>query len=195
MASPQNKTQNKTKPTALAARDFIAGVRDPARRADATALVRIFQRATGEKPVMWGSSIIGFGTYHYRYESGREGDMCLAGFSPRSNAFAVYALSGAKGENELLAKLGRHKRGKGCLYVAKLADVDAKILEELVRTARRTRASASSATSASTVAKLSARVARYRTRRRRAATCGAPRRYAGRCARRTRGSGRDLRRA
>jgi hypothetical protein len=124
----------KTKPTALAPRDFIAKVPDPARRADAEALVRIFQRATGEKPVMWGPSIIGFGKYRYRYESGREGDMCLAGFSPRSATLVLYALSGAKGENELLARLGKHKRGKGCLYVKRLADVDAKLLEELVRT-------------------------------------------------------------
>jgi Domain of unknown function (DU1801) len=123
----------KTKPTALAPRDFIAAVRDPARRTDAEALARIFQRATGEKPVMWGPSIIGFGTYHYRYESGREGDMCLAGFSPRSTAFALYALSGAKGEDALLARLGKFKRAKACLYIKRLGDVDASVLEELVR--------------------------------------------------------------
>jgi len=123
----------KTKPSALAPREFIAKVKDAQRRADAEALVRIFQRATGEKPVMWGPSIVGFGKYHYRYESGREGDMCLAGFSPRSAALVVYALSGAKGEAELLSRLGRFKRGKACLYVKRLADVDSKVLEELVR--------------------------------------------------------------
>lgn len=126
--------QAKTKPTAVAPRDFIAAVRDPVRRADAQALLRIFQRATGEKPVMWGSSIIGFGKYHYRYESGREGDMCLAGFSPRSSALVVYALSGASGESGLLARLGKHTRGKGCLYIKRLADVDQSVLEELVQT-------------------------------------------------------------
>jgi hypothetical protein len=124
----------KTKPTALAPREFIATVRDPRQRADALAMVRIFQRATGEKPVMWGPSIIGFGKYHYRYESGREGDMCLAGFSPRSAALVVYALSGAKGEDGLLAKLGKFKRGKGCLYIKHLDDIDSSVLEELVRT-------------------------------------------------------------
>ncbi len=127
-------TANKTKPTHATPRDFIATVKDPGRQTDAAALVKIFQRATGEKPVMWGSSIVGFGKYHYRYESGREGDMCLAGFSPRSNALVVYALSGAKGEAELLGKLGKHKRGKGCLYITRLADVDVTILEQLVRT-------------------------------------------------------------
>ena len=124
----------KTKPSKLAPAEVIAKVREPARRADAQALVKIFQRATGEKPVMWGPSIIGFGTYHYRYASGREGDMCLAGFSPRSDAFALYALSGATGEAELLARLGKFKRGSACLYVKRLGDVDAEVLEQLVRT-------------------------------------------------------------
>jgi len=124
----------KTKPTGVAPRDFIAAVKDPGRRADAQALLRIFQRATGEKPVMWGSSIIGFGAYHYRYANGREDDMCLAGFSPRSSAFAVYALSGASGESDLLARLGKYKRGKGCLYIKRLVDVDQSVLETLVQT-------------------------------------------------------------
>jgi hypothetical protein len=123
----------KTKPTTIAPSDFIAAVPDPARRADAAALVRIFRKATGEAPVMWGPSIIGFGRYHYRYESGREGDMCLAGFSPRSTAIVLYALSGAKGEANLLARLGKFKRGKACLYLKRLADIDPKVLEELVR--------------------------------------------------------------
>ena len=123
----------KTKPTTGKPDEFIASVRDPARRADAAALVRIFRRATGERPVMWGSSIVGFGKYHYRYASGREGDMCLAGFSPRSTALVLYALSGAKGERELLARLGKFKQGKACLYVKRLDDVDAKVLEDLVR--------------------------------------------------------------
>lgn len=122
----------KTKPTTTSPDDFIAAVRDPERRADATALVSIFQRATGEKPVMWGPAIVGFGKYRYRYESGREGDMCLAGFSPRSTALALYVLSGAKDEERLLSRLGKFGRGKGCLYLKRLADVDQKVLEELV---------------------------------------------------------------
>jgi hypothetical protein len=123
----------KTKPTQLSPHRFLAAVSDPKRRADADELVRIFGRATGEKPVMWGTSIVGFGKYHYRYESGREGDMCLAGFSPRSAALVLYALSGAKEEAGLLARLGKFKRSKACLYVKRLDDVDRKVLEDLVR--------------------------------------------------------------
>jgi hypothetical protein len=123
----------KTRPTALAPAAFIAKVADAGRRADAAALLRIFERATGEKAVMWGPSIIGFGTYHYRYESGREGDMCLAGFSPRASALVLYVLSKADGEADRLARLGKHKLGKGCLYIARLADVDTAGLEDLVR--------------------------------------------------------------
>lgn len=133
-ARSSKTTANKTKPDATKPADFLAKVSDPARRADAEALVRIFQKATGEKPVMWGSAIVGFGSYHYTYESGREGDMCLAGFSPRSAGLALYVLSGAPGQADKLARLGKHTTGKGCLYIKRLADVDAKVLEDLVRT-------------------------------------------------------------
>jgi hypothetical protein len=125
--------ESKTKPTGVTAGEFIARVPDPVRRADAEALVQIFQRATGEPPIMWGPSIVGFGKYHYKYESGREGDMCLVGFSPRSAALVLYARSGAKGEEARLAALGKYKGDKGCLYVKRLADIDVKTLEELVR--------------------------------------------------------------
>jgi len=125
--------ESKTKPTSVTAAEFIAGVPDGTRRADAEALVQIFQRATGEPPVMWGGSIVGFGKYHYKYESGREGDMCLVGFSPRSAALVLYARSGAEGEEARLAALGKYKGDKGCLYVKRLADIDVKTLEELVR--------------------------------------------------------------
>ena len=125
--------ESKTKPTSTSAAAFIARVSDPVRRADAEALVRIFQRATGEPPVMWGPSIVGFGAYHYKYESGREGDMCLVGFSPRSSALVLYARSGAKGEAARLAALGTYKSSGGCVYVKRLADIDEKVLEELVR--------------------------------------------------------------
>jgi hypothetical protein len=127
------KPKLKTKPTKLTAAGFIARVPDPARRSDAEALVKIFARATGEPPVMWGPSIVGFGSYHYKYESGREGDMCLVGFSPRSTALVLYARSGAKGEDARLATLGTYKSDGGCLYVKRLADVDVKTLEDLVR--------------------------------------------------------------
>jgi hypothetical protein len=90
------------------------------------------QSATGEKAKMWGPWIIGFGSYHYTYESGREGDMPLAGFSPRKAATVLYGLTGFSDSEELLAKLGKHTTGGGCLYVKKLADLDPKVLEALV---------------------------------------------------------------
>ena len=128
-------TANKTKATAVTPASFIAKLGDTKRRADANALVTLFARATGERATMWGPSIVGFGSYHYRYDSGREGDMCIAGFSPRASAFAIYVLSGAKTESALLAKLGKHDRGKGCLYIKKLADVNTPVLEALLRNA------------------------------------------------------------
>jgi hypothetical protein len=99
---------------------------------DAMALVKLMQRATGEKPKMWGPSIIGFGSCHYKYESGREGDTPLAGFSPRKAATVLYGVTGFSDSEALLAKLGKHTMGKGCLYIKKLADVDQKVLEALV---------------------------------------------------------------
>jgi len=124
--------ENKTKPTQLSVAACIENVTDPAKRADAKALVKLMQSATGEKPKMWGPSIIGFGSHHYTYESGREGDMPLAGFSPRKAATVLYGVTGFDESGELLAKLGKHSTGKGCLYIKKLADVDQKILEKLV---------------------------------------------------------------
>jgi Domain of unknown function (DU1801) len=123
---------NKTKPTKLSVAAFINRLKDGTKRADAHALVKLMQRATGEKPRMWGPSIVGFGSYHYRYDSGREGDMPLAGFSPRKAAIVLYLMTGFSGCKVLLAKLGKHSTGKVCLYVKKLADVDQKVLEELV---------------------------------------------------------------
>ena len=124
--------ENKTKPEAASVGAFIERVPDETRRADARALVQLMHKATAEKPTMWGTAIIGFGAYHYRYESGREGDAPLVGFSPRSNAYVLYGLLGAEGSDPLLAKLGRFTTGKGCLYIKKLADVDTKVLQELV---------------------------------------------------------------
>jgi len=123
---------NKTKPTQLGVATFIDALTDENRRADAKALVKLMQGATGENPKMWGPSIIGFGSYHYRYESGREGDMPLVGFSPRKAAAVIYGVMGFSGAEELLAKLGRHTTGKGCLYIKRLADVDPKVLQALV---------------------------------------------------------------
>src|SRR5580700_10860075 len=123
--------ENKTKPTKLSVAAFIDALPEPMRRADAIALVKLMKSATGEKPKMWGPSIIGFGSYHYRYESGREGDTPLAGFSPRKAATAIYGM-GLGDSEALLAKLGKHTTGEGCLYIKKLADVDQKVLEALV---------------------------------------------------------------
>jgi hypothetical protein len=123
---------NKTQPTKLTVPAFLDAIADEARRADAKALVKLMQSATGEKPQMWGPSIVGFGACHYTYESGREGDMPLAGFSPRNAATVVYGLMAAEDAPSLLAKLGKHTTGKGCVYIKKLADVDRGVLESLV---------------------------------------------------------------
>ena|SRR5579864_211703 len=123
---------NKTKPTKLSVSAFIDGLTDRARRTDAKALVKLMQNATGEKPKMWGTSIIGFGSYHYKYDSEREGDMPLIGFSPRKAATVLYIMSGLSNSGALLARLGKHTTGKGCLYIKTLADVDHEVLEALV---------------------------------------------------------------
>jgi hypothetical protein len=119
---------NKTKPTKLSVAEFIDAIADQSRSADAKALVKLMQKAAGEKPKMWGSSIIGFGSYHYTYDSGREGDMPVIAFSPRKAATVLYGLSESEA---LLPKLGKHTRGKGWLYIKKLADVDQKVLEAM----------------------------------------------------------------
>jgi len=111
---------------------FLDGVAHPVRRADGRTVREMMERVTGEPAVMWGPSIIGFGQYHYRYESGREGDMCRIGFSPRSANLALY-VGGFPEYDELLAKLGKHKRATACLYINKLADVDLAVLEEIIR--------------------------------------------------------------
>jgi hypothetical protein len=123
---------NKTKPTKLSVAAYIDALADETKRADAKALVKLMQNATGEKPKMWGPSIIGFGSYHYTYESGREGNMPLAGFSPRKAATVLYGMTGFSDAEALLARLGKHTTGGGCLYIKKLADVDRKVLEALV---------------------------------------------------------------
>ncbi len=123
---------NKTVPTRQSVAGFLAKV-DAKRRPDCERLIEIIGSVVGEGPVMWGASIVGFGKYHYVYESGRQGDMPLAGFSARSNALVVYIPSGHAGEAELMARLGKHTTGKSCLYIKSLADVNESVLEELVR--------------------------------------------------------------
>ena len=123
---------NKTKPTKSSVAAFIDDLTDPVRRADAKALIKLMQNASGEKPRMWGPSIIGFGSYHYKYESGREGDMPVVAFSPRKAATVLYGLIGFSEAAALLAELGKHSTGKGCLYIKKLADVDQRTLQTLI---------------------------------------------------------------
>ena len=123
----------KTKPTQVTAAEFIAAVADPVRRADAEALCATMERLTGAPPVMWGPSIIGFGSYRYRYDSGHEGEMCRIGFSPRKAELVLYVLDAHADQGDALARLGKHRTGKGCLYIRKLADVDAAVLEALIR--------------------------------------------------------------
>jgi len=134
---------SKTKPTKLSVAAYIDTLADETRRADARALVKLMQRVTGEKPKMWGPSIVGFGSHHYAYESGREGDVPLAGFSPRKSATVLYGMTGFGDAAALLARLGKHTTGKGCLYIKKLADVDQKVLEALITKSVAARNSAS----------------------------------------------------
>jgi Domain of unknown function (DU1801) len=124
--------QNKTKPTKVSVSRFIAAITDETKRADARTLAKLMQDATGEKPAMWGPSIIGFGSAHYIYDSGREGDMPLIGFSPRKPATVLYGATGFSGADALLARLGKHTTGKGCLYIKNLDDVDAAVLKKLI---------------------------------------------------------------
>ena len=123
---------NKTKATKFSVAAFIDGLTDPVRRSDAKALIKLMQNAAGEKPRMWGPSIVGFGSYHYKYESGREGDMPIIAFSPRKAATVLYGMTGLSEAAALLAKLGKHTTGKGCLYIKKLADVDQHVLEAMM---------------------------------------------------------------
>jgi hypothetical protein len=127
--------ENKTKPTTISVAAFLDACADDDRRADARTLARLMQKVTGKKPTMWGPSIVGFGSYHYIYESGREGDAPIVGFSPRKAASVLYGTIGFGGADALLAKLGKHTTGKGCLYIKKLADVDVKVLETLIEKA------------------------------------------------------------
>jgi hypothetical protein len=121
----------KTKQTGASVAKFVDAV-EQSRRADCRALVKMLERATKAKAKMWGSSVIGCGDYHYKYESGRENDWFMAGFSPRKKEFVLYLMGGIHREPALLKKLGKHKTGKGCLYIRQLADVDTTVLEEIL---------------------------------------------------------------
>jgi hypothetical protein len=131
-ATGATMAENKTKPTRVSVSTFIDVVESETRRADARTLVKLMKDASGEPAVMWGPSIIGFGSYHYVYDSGREGDMPLVGFSPRKAAIVLYVHTSFPGGDALLVKLGKHTGSKACLYVKKLDDVDQAVLKTLV---------------------------------------------------------------
>jgi uncharacterized protein DUF1801 len=118
---------------AAAVEAFIAAIPDEARRRDAARLVALMRQVTGIQPAMWGTGMVGFGSYHYRYASGREGDTFLVGFAPRKNNLTLYIMDGFSGYETLLERLGKHSTGKSCLYIKRLDDVDTGVLEELVR--------------------------------------------------------------
>lgn len=127
--------ENKTKATEASVADYLAALSDDARRRDCECLAELMAKVTKQPAKMWGSGIVGFGSYHYRYASGREGDMCLVGFASRKGDISVYGLNAAPGHDELMMKLGKHKAGKGCLYLKTLDGIDLKVLEQLIREA------------------------------------------------------------
>ncbi|CAD0007725.1 MULTISPECIES: DUF1801 domain-containing protein [Flavobacterium] len=124
--------KNKTTETEYSVIDFINTVEDHIKRADAFELIKIMQNVTGFDPKMWDPGIIGFGNYHYKYDSGHEGDAPLAGFSPRKAAISLYLYLPSENKDELLLKFGKHKAGKGCVYIKKLADIDSDILRKMI---------------------------------------------------------------
>lgn len=126
-------TAPKTRATRASAAAFIAAQRDPQVRADCRVLAKLMRAATGAPARMWGTSIVGYGRYHYRGASGREGDWYLAGFAPRKGLLSIYIVAGFADAAALLRKLGKHKHSMGCLYVKRLADIDLKVLDQLVR--------------------------------------------------------------
>lgn len=124
----------KTQPNDASVDAFLNGLEstDPQKTDDCRALIKIMQRATGEPPKMWGKSMVGFGSYHYKYESGREGDWFLTGFAPRKRELSLYIMPGFDRFAELMSNLGKHKTGKSCLYIKQLGDIDLDVLEQLV---------------------------------------------------------------
>lgn len=122
----------KTQPTRASVTEFLAGIDDRQQRADAKKVAAMMRRATGKRAKMWGASIVGYGSYHYKYASGREGDFMITGFSPRKKALTVYIMPGFRGLKKMMEKLGKYKTGKSCLYIKNLSDVDEKVLERLI---------------------------------------------------------------
>lgn len=134
-------SEAKTTPTGADVVAFLDQIEPAAKRDDCRALSRLMEEATGEPPTLWGGNIVGFGSYHYRYASGREGDSMLVGFSPRKQQLTLYVMDGFEHDPELLARLGKHTTGKACLYVKRLDDLDLDVLRELIaRSVQRIRA-------------------------------------------------------
>jgi len=127
------RSENKTVPTGKSVEAFLSTVQPSAKAEDARVLDALFREVTGFEPVLWGASIVGYGRYHYRYKSGREGDFLATGFSPRKAALSVYIMPGYADFGDILSRLGKHKLGKSCLYVNKLADIDLDVLGDLIR--------------------------------------------------------------
>jgi hypothetical protein len=123
---------NKTRPTGASVTEFIAAISDPGMRADAKKVAAMMRRATGKRARMWGPSIVGYGSYHYRYASGRAGEFMITGFSPRKRALTIYVMPGFSRFDTLMSKLGSYKTGKSCLYIRRLADVDETVLEQII---------------------------------------------------------------
>lgn len=122
----------KTQPSNDSVMSFLDTIEDPRKYTDSITILKLMKEVTGESPTMWGESMIGFGQYHYKYASGREGDWFLTGFSPRKNNFSLYIMAGFDQYESLLARLGKHKKGKSCLYIRNTDDVDLEVLRELV---------------------------------------------------------------
>ena len=125
--------KNKTVPTEISVSDFVAAISDEKRRNDCTTIIALITAHTGLEPKMWGTSIVGFGSYDYRYESGREGSAPLAGMASRANAMVLYLGSEFDERDQLLAQFGKHKTGKGCIYVQKIEDIDTTVLVQMVK--------------------------------------------------------------
>ncbi len=124
--------ENKTRPSRASVTAFMSAIEDPGMRAAANKVAAMMRRATGKRATMWGPSIVGYGSYHYRYDSGREGDFLITGFSPRKQALTVYIMPGFSHFEDLMSKLGKYKTGKSCLYIRRLADIDEAVLERLI---------------------------------------------------------------
>ena len=125
-------TENKTKESDASVDAFLDAVENDERRTDCKTLLNLMAEVTGSEPRMWGSSMIGFGSYHYRYASGREGDWFITGFSPRKKALTLYIMPGFDGYDDLMGRLGKHTSGKACIYVRRLDDIDLEVLKEMV---------------------------------------------------------------